>query len=42
MEKEESKYTNIKIIYGDGNLREIVNNLMEEKMIDTLKKCENQ
>lgn len=42
MEKEESKDTNIKIIYGDGNLREIVNDLMEEKMIETLKKCENQ
>lgn len=42
MEKEENKDTNIKVIYGKGDLRELVDDLMEKKMIDTLKKCENQ
>jgi len=42
MENEENKDKNIKVIYGNGDLREFVNDLMEKKMIDTLKKCENQ
>lgn len=42
MENEENKDKNIKVIYGKGDLRELVNDLMEEKMIDALKKCENQ
>ena len=45
MENEEiknKKDKNIKVVYGKGDLRVLVNDLMEEKMIDTLKKCENQ
>lgn len=45
MENEEiknKKDKNIKVVYGKEDLRVLVNDLMEEKMIDTLKKCENQ
>ena len=45
MENEKNKDkndNNIKVVYGKGDLRVLVNDLMEEKMIDTLKKCENQ
>lgn len=37
MKNEENKCKNIKVIYGKEDLKEIVNKLIEEKIIDTLK-----
>ena len=36
------KNDNVKVVYGNENLKEIVTELLEQKFIDTIKKSENK
>ncbi len=42
MDEKNNKENSIKVVYGNGNLKDIVTNMLEKIMIDKIQKSENE